>query len=108
MPVLAPRRDYWRSVILWSVLKAKPDSEYCPSEGERRQVGRRTLRLELRQKIAARAAKGETPYAIAKALGIGRHAAAEMEAGAILSLPGANGFDLEDLVEADGAERQAS
>jgi hypothetical protein len=71
-------------------------------------IGRRALRLELRQKIAARAAKGETPYAIAKALGIGRHAAAEMEARAILSLPGANGCDPEDLVKAECSERQAS
>jgi DNA invertase Pin-like site-specific DNA recombinase len=35
-------------------------------------IGRPKLGLELRQKIAQRAAKGETPYAIAKALGIDR------------------------------------
>jgi DNA-binding CsgD family transcriptional regulator len=36
-------------------------------------IGRPKLGLELRQKIAQRAARGETPYAIAKALGIDRH-----------------------------------
>ena len=40
-------------------------------------VGRPKLGIELRQKIADRAAKGETPYAIAKALGIDRHTAAK-------------------------------
>jgi DNA invertase Pin-like site-specific DNA recombinase len=40
-------------------------------------LGRPKLRLELRQKIAQRAAKGETPYAIAKALHIDRHTAAK-------------------------------
>jgi DNA invertase Pin-like site-specific DNA recombinase len=35
-------------------------------------IGRPKLGLELRQKIAKRAAKGETPYSIAKALGIDR------------------------------------
>jgi DNA invertase Pin-like site-specific DNA recombinase len=43
-------------------------------------VGRPKLGLELRQKIAQRAAKGETPYAIAKALGIDRHTAAKYAA----------------------------
>lgn len=40
-------------------------------------VGRPKLGIELRQKIAHRASKGETPYAIAKALGIDRHTAAK-------------------------------
>jgi DNA invertase Pin-like site-specific DNA recombinase len=40
-------------------------------------VGRPKLGIELRQKIAERAAKGETAYAIAKALGIDRHTAAK-------------------------------
>ena len=40
-------------------------------------IGRPKLGAELRQKIAQRAAKGETPYAIAKALGIDRHTAAK-------------------------------
>lgn len=40
-------------------------------------IGRPRLGVELRQKIAQRAAKGETPYAIAKALGIDRHTAAK-------------------------------
>lgn len=40
-------------------------------------IGRPRLDIEMRQKIAKRAAKGETPYAIAKALGIDRHTAAK-------------------------------
>jgi DNA invertase Pin-like site-specific DNA recombinase len=40
-------------------------------------VGRPRLGIELRQKIIRRAAKGESPYAIAKALGIDRHTAAK-------------------------------
>jgi DNA invertase Pin-like site-specific DNA recombinase len=38
-------------------------------------VGRPKLDIELRLRIARRAATGETPYAIAKALGIDRHTA---------------------------------
>jgi DNA invertase Pin-like site-specific DNA recombinase len=40
-------------------------------------IGRPKLGIELRQKIAQRAAKGETPYAIAKALGVDRHTVAK-------------------------------
>jgi DNA invertase Pin-like site-specific DNA recombinase len=40
-------------------------------------IGRPQLGPELRQKIAQHAAKGETPYAIAKALGVDRHTAAK-------------------------------
>jgi DNA invertase Pin-like site-specific DNA recombinase len=40
-------------------------------------IGRPKLGLELRQKIAQRAAKGETPYAIAKALRLDRHTVAK-------------------------------
>jgi DNA invertase Pin-like site-specific DNA recombinase len=40
-------------------------------------IGRPKLGIELRQKIAARAAKGERPYLIAKDLGIDRHTAAK-------------------------------
>jgi DNA invertase Pin-like site-specific DNA recombinase len=40
-------------------------------------IGRPKLGIEICQKIAQRAAKGETPYAIAKALGIDRHTAAK-------------------------------
>jgi DNA invertase Pin-like site-specific DNA recombinase len=36
-------------------------------------IGRPRLGIEVRQKITQRAANGETPYAIAKALGIDRH-----------------------------------
>jgi DNA invertase Pin-like site-specific DNA recombinase len=36
-------------------------------------IGRPRLGIEVRQKIARRTAKGETPYAVAKALGIDRH-----------------------------------
>jgi DNA invertase Pin-like site-specific DNA recombinase len=38
-------------------------------------VGRPRLGIEVRQNIATRAAKGETPYSIAKSLGIDRHTA---------------------------------
>ena len=40
-------------------------------------IGRPKLGIEIRQKIAQRAEKGETPYSIAKALGIDRHPAAK-------------------------------
>jgi DNA invertase Pin-like site-specific DNA recombinase len=40
-------------------------------------IGRPKLGVEIRQKIAKRAAKGQTPYVIAKALGIDRHTAAK-------------------------------
>ena len=40
-------------------------------------IGRPKLEIETRKKIVQRAAKGETPYAIAKALGIDRHTAAK-------------------------------
>ena len=43
-------------------------------------IGRPKLGLEQRQKIARHAAKGETPYAIAKALGIDRHTAVKYAA----------------------------
>jgi putative DNA-invertase from lambdoid prophage Rac len=40
-------------------------------------IGRPKLGIEIRRKIAQWAAKGETPYAIGKALGIDRHTAAK-------------------------------
>src|SRR5580700_7767390 len=40
-------------------------------------IGRPKLGFEMRKKIALRAAKGQSPYAIAKALGIDRHTAAK-------------------------------
>jgi DNA invertase Pin-like site-specific DNA recombinase len=40
-------------------------------------IGRPKLGIVIRQKVAQRAAKGETPYAIAKALKIDRHTAAK-------------------------------
>jgi DNA invertase Pin-like site-specific DNA recombinase len=40
-------------------------------------IGRPKLGIELRQKIAKRAAMGQTAYAIAKALRIDRHTAAK-------------------------------
>ena len=39
-------------------------------------IGRPKLGIELRRKIAQRATKGETPYSIAKALGVDRRTAA--------------------------------
>ncbi len=47
-------------------------------------VGRPKIGIEVRQKIAQRAAKGETAYAIAKALGIDRHTVAKYAARSIL------------------------
>ena len=38
-------------------------------------IGRPKIGIEMRNQIVRRAAKGETPYAIAKALGIDRHTA---------------------------------
>jgi len=40
-------------------------------------IGRPRLGMEIRQKIVQRAARGETPYKIAKSLGIDRHTAAK-------------------------------
>jgi DNA invertase Pin-like site-specific DNA recombinase len=40
-------------------------------------IGRPKIGIEIRQRIAQRAARGDTPYAIAKALGIDRHTAAK-------------------------------
>jgi DNA invertase Pin-like site-specific DNA recombinase len=40
-------------------------------------IGRPRLGTELRHKIAQRAAKGETPYAVAKALSVDRHTVAK-------------------------------
>jgi DNA invertase Pin-like site-specific DNA recombinase len=40
-------------------------------------IGRPKLGIELRQKIAEHAAKGETAHSIAKALGVDRHTAAK-------------------------------
>jgi DNA invertase Pin-like site-specific DNA recombinase len=50
-------------------------------------IGRPKLDVELRQKIAQRAARGETPYAIAKALGIDRHTAAKYAQLSLMPLP---------------------
>jgi DNA invertase Pin-like site-specific DNA recombinase len=44
-------------------------------------IGRPKLGAELRQQIATRAAKGQTSYAIAEALGIDRHTAAKYAIG---------------------------
>ena len=40
-------------------------------------IGRPRLSIELRQQIARRTAKSETPYTIAKVLGIDRHTVAK-------------------------------
>jgi DNA invertase Pin-like site-specific DNA recombinase len=48
-------------------------------------IGRPRLRKELRQKIAELARRGETSYAIAKALGIDRHTAARYTDLSVLS-----------------------
>jgi DNA-binding CsgD family transcriptional regulator len=51
---------------------ARKLSHWC-----RHRIGRPKLGFEIRQKIAQRAAKGETAYAIAKALGVDRHTVAK-------------------------------
>ena len=43
----------------------------------KKKIGRPKLDFEIRKKIALRAAKGQSPYAIAKALGVDRHTAAK-------------------------------
>jgi DNA invertase Pin-like site-specific DNA recombinase len=53
--------------------RTKAGMARAKAEGIR--IGRPKLGIELRRQIAGRAAKGETPYAIAKALGIDRHTA---------------------------------
>ena len=47
------------------------------AKGKGIKIGRPKLGIELRQKIVQRSAKGDNPYAIAKALGIDRHTAAK-------------------------------
>ena len=44
----------------------------APAKAKGIKIGRPKLEIEIRQRIAQRAKKGETPYAIAKALGIYR------------------------------------
>jgi DNA invertase Pin-like site-specific DNA recombinase len=63
---------------------SSPDSDHRPHKGRNGpsevrgiKIGRPKLGIEVRQRIAQRTAKGETPYAIAKALGIDRHTAAK-------------------------------
>ena len=46
-------------------------------------IGRPKLDFEIRKKIALKAAKGQSPYAIAKALGIDRHTAAKYASSAL-------------------------
>jgi hypothetical protein len=47
----------------------------CDLSDTKIKIGRAKLGFEIRQKIAQRAAKGQTPFAIAKALGIDRRTA---------------------------------
>jgi DNA invertase Pin-like site-specific DNA recombinase len=55
--------------------RTKAGMARAKAEGVR--IGRPRVGIEVRQKIAQRANKGETPYRIAKALGIDRHTAAK-------------------------------
>jgi DNA invertase Pin-like site-specific DNA recombinase len=72
----------WRCFHRWRKLEAQKISERTRAGMARARangiaIGRPKIGFEIRQKIAQRAKKGETPYAIAKALGIDRHTAAK-------------------------------
>ncbi|MGC2075825.1 MAG: recombinase family protein [Xanthobacteraceae bacterium] len=74
-PHLATDNELVRNILLVAKVEAQKISERTKAGMARAKakgikVGRPKLGLELRQKIAQRAARGETPYAIAKALGI--------------------------------------
>ena len=47
------------------------------AKAQGKRIGRPGIPPKLREKIAKRIAAGETPYAVAKALGIDRHTAAK-------------------------------
>ena len=47
------------------------------AKAQGKRIGRPSIAPKLRQQIAERIAAGETPYAVAKALGIDRHTAAK-------------------------------
>jgi DNA invertase Pin-like site-specific DNA recombinase len=47
------------------------------AKAQGKRIGRPSIAPKLRQQIAQRIAAGETPYAVAKALGIDRHTAAK-------------------------------
>jgi DNA invertase Pin-like site-specific DNA recombinase len=82
-PHLATDNELVRNILLallssLAKLEAQKISERTKSGMARAKanginIGRPKLAIEIRQKIAQRAAKGETPYAIAKALRIDRH-----------------------------------
>jgi hypothetical protein len=60
------------------------------AKAKRIKVGRPRLAIELRQEIAQRAARGQTFYGLAKALGIDRHMVAkyaEKSCGSSPSIP---------------------
>ena len=70
-------------------------------------IGRPKLGIAIRQKIAQRAAKGETPYAIAKAVRIDRHTANQSSPhiGIATGVVGPASPHLPDLKAADMANR---
>jgi DNA invertase Pin-like site-specific DNA recombinase len=47
------------------------------AKAQGKRIGRPSIPPKVRQQIAERIAAGETPYAVAKALGIDRHTAAK-------------------------------
>jgi DNA invertase Pin-like site-specific DNA recombinase len=51
--------------------------QYARAKTNGIKIGRPKLAIEIRQKIGQRAAKGETAYAIAEALGIDRQTASK-------------------------------
>ena len=74
--------SYWALLSSFAKVEAQEISDRTKASMVRAKaqgirVGRPRLGIELRQQIAERAAQGETPYAIAKALGIDRHTVAK-------------------------------
>jgi DNA invertase Pin-like site-specific DNA recombinase len=68
----------WDSPVALAMVEAyrtKAGMARAKAKGIR--IGRPRLAIEIRQKIVQRAPKGDTPYAIVKALGIDRHTVAK-------------------------------
>ena len=71
------RRRVGQSTVLIGCCTCEAQIGMARAKANGIKIGRPKLEIEIRQKIAQRAAKGETLYAIAKALRIDRHAAAK-------------------------------
>ena len=70
-------QKHMQAVIDFLLISERTKAGMASAKAKGIKTGRPRLGIELRQKIAERAARGETPYAIAKALGIDRHTAAK-------------------------------